>query len=317
MIWQAAKADAVGGRKEQQDRVELFEARDGSERLLVLADGMGGHSGGALAAETVIDTARSAWRKHLSEPQPAEALLCAVIEQAHGRINAAGEAKGLSPRSTAVLLHITDQRAHWAHVGDSRIYRFRGSELIGRSHDHSVVQMLVDMGKVGEDEMATHPDQNRLTQSLGGDKAPEPDLDSAEIAIGDGFVLCSDGLWERITPEEMVEVLQADALSVEAKKLVKLAAKRGGAEGDNVTIAMARADDVGEGKRVGGRLRDLFSAYFLVATVAGLLVLHAQPNPAGMMAEGAEVSLALLRPADRLAAQGARPHREPGRYRAR
>jgi len=259
MIWQAAKAEAVGGRKEQQDRVELFEARDGSARLLVLADGMGGHSGGAVAAEAVIDAARAAWQKQLLEPQPAEELLRGVIKQAHERINAAGETSGTSPRSTAVLLHVTDNQADWAHVGDSRIYRFRGSELLGRSLDHSVVQMLVDMGKVAEEEMATHPDQNRLTQSLGGEKDPEPDLGRAGIAVGDGFVLCSDGLWERITPEEMVEALEGDALSVAAKELVTLAAERGGPEGDNVTIAMARADEADKGKRRGKGLLGLFS----------------------------------------------------------
>jgi serine/threonine protein phosphatase PrpC len=258
MIWQAAKADAIGGRKEQQDRVELFEARDGSERLLVLADGMGGHSGGALAAEAVVETARAIWRKHILEPKAAEELLGELIQKAHQRINAEGEKRDLSPRSTAVLLHITDHHAHWAHVGDSRLYRFRNAELVGRSLDHSVVQMLVDMGKVDEEEMATHPDQNRLTQSLGGGADPEPDLDHAEVAAGDGFVLCSDGLWERITPEEMIEALAADALSVEAKRLAKLAAERGGADGDNVTIAMARADDK-ENRRRGG-LFGLFSS---------------------------------------------------------
>jgi len=260
MIWQAAKADAMGGRKEQQDRVELFEARDGSERLLVLADGMGGHSGGALAAEAVIETARAIWRKHILEPRAPETLLRDLIQRAHDRINDEGEKKGLSPRSTAVLLHITDHHASWAHVGDSRLYRFRGSELVGRSLDHSVVQMLVDMGKVAEDEMATHPDQNRLTQSLGGKTPPEPDFDGAEIVVGDGFVLCSDGLWEQITPEEMIKALEAGALSVEAKTLVKRATERGGADGDNVTIAMARADVGGKEKRRGGGLFGLFSS---------------------------------------------------------
>jgi len=226
MIWQAAKAEAIGGRKEQQDRVELFESRDGSERLLVLADGMGGHSGGAIAADAVVETARSLWRKHILQPLAPEQLL----------------------------------RANWAHVGDSRLYRFRGSDLVGRTLDHSVVQMLVDMGKVDEEEMATHPDQNRLTQSLGGDSDPEPDLESARVEMGDGFVLCSDGLWERVTTDEMLEALGAEVLNVEAKRLVELAADRGGADGDNVTIALARtAADKAE-KRRGGGLFGLFSS---------------------------------------------------------
>jgi len=260
MIWQAAKADAIGGRKEQQDRVELFESRDGSERLLAVADGMGGHSGGAIAAEAVIETARTLWRKHILQPLAPETLLRELIQLAHTRINAEGAKKDLSPRSTAVFLHITDHQANWAHVGDSRLYRFRGSDMVGRTLDHSVVQMLVDMGKVDETEMATHPDQNRLTQSLGGDTDPEPDLESAQIEIGDGFVLCSDGLWEQITTDEMLEALGEEALSVEAKRLVKLAAERGGPEGDNVTIALARAGEVKQGKRRGGGIFGFFSS---------------------------------------------------------
>lgn len=260
MIWQTAKAEAIGGRKEQQDRVEIFEARDGSERLLVLADGMGGHSGGELAAEQVIKTATELWRKHILKPSPADELLRDVIQIAHERINAEGKKKDLSPRSTAVLLHVTDHQAAWAHVGDSRLYRFRGGELLGRSLDHSVVQMLVDMGKVDETEMATHPDQNRLTQSLGGEADPEPELENAEVEIGDGFVLCSDGLWEQVTADEMIESLGADALTVEAKRLAKLAEERGGPEGDNVTVAMARADGQEKEKRRGGGLFGLFSS---------------------------------------------------------
>jgi len=251
MIWQAAKAAAIGGRKEQQDRVDLFEARDGSERMLALADGMGGHSGGALASETVVTTARELWQKHLIKPKAADLLLSSIIEVAHQRINALGEEKGLSPRSTVVLLHLTDDMAHWTHVGDSRLYRFRGGDLLDRTHDHSVVQMLVDMGKVAEQEMATHPDQNRLTQSLGGDKDPEPESSAAEIAVDDGFLLCSDGLWEQIPVEEMAKALEAASLSVEAKKLVRLAEKRGGPEGDNVTLAMASATGSDNKKRRG------------------------------------------------------------------
>ena len=108
--------------------------------------------------------------------------------------------------------------------------------------------------------MATHPDQNRLTQSLGGDSDPDPDLESAQVEMGDGFVLCSDGLWEQISTDEMLGALGAEVLNVEAKRLVELAADRGGPDGDNVTIALARATADKAEKRRGGGLFGLFSS---------------------------------------------------------
>ena len=242
MIWQTAKADDIGGRDDQQDRVEIFEAPDGSQVMLVLADGMGGHAGGELAAQAAIDVVRETWRRHLDETIESERFLGAIIADAHERINEVGEIHGLTPRSTIVLLHLAGDKAHWAHVGDSRLYHFRGGAANFRTHDHSVVQMLVDMGKVQEDEMGDHPDQNRLTQSLGGDPEPQADFGESELAAGDRFVLCSDGLWENASEDEMAQTAHAGLLPQATRDLAGLAAERGGKDGDNVAIAIARID---------------------------------------------------------------------------
>ncbi len=242
MIWQTAKADDIGGRGDQQDRVEIFEAPDGSQVMLALADGMGGHAGGEMAAQAAIDVVGEVWRRHLNEPIETEGFLSAIIADAHQRINEVGDKHGLTPRSTIVLLHLVGGKAYWAHVGDSRLYHFRGAAANARTHDHSVVQMLVDMGKVGEDEMGDHPDQNRLTQSLGGEQEPKADFDETELATGDGFVLCSDGLWENASEDEMAQAANADSLLQATQALAKLAAGRGGEEGDNVAIAIARIE---------------------------------------------------------------------------
>lgn len=243
MIWRTAKADDIGGRGDQQDRVEIFEAADGGQAMLVLADGMGGHAGGELAAQAVVDVVRESWRRHLDEPGQPEGLLGAIVAGAHQRINQVGEKHGLAPRSTIVVLYLAGGQARWAHVGDSRLYLFRGGAAHARTHDHSVVQMLVDMGKVEEDEMGDHPDQNRLTQSLGGDQEPKADFGASEVAAGDGFVLCSDGLWENASEDEMAATAKAGSLAEAARELAKLAAQRGGKEGDNVAIAIARIED--------------------------------------------------------------------------
>lgn len=243
MIWQMAKADDIGGRDDQQDRVEIFEASDGSQAMLVLADGMGGHAGGELAAQAAVDAVRESWQRHLDDPVELEGFLGAIVAGAHHRINEVGKEHGLKPRSTIVVLHLAGDKARWAHVGDSRLYHFRGDAANARTHDHSVVQMLVDMGKVEEDEMGDHPDQNRLTQSLGGDQEPKADFGGSEIVAGDGFVLCSDGLWENASEEEMARTAKAGSLPEETRELAKLAAERGGKDGDNVAIAIARIED--------------------------------------------------------------------------
>ncbi|MEQ8695241.1 MAG: protein phosphatase 2C domain-containing protein, partial [Bauldia litoralis] len=168
-----------GGRDEQQDAVAVLERPDGGECLVVLADGMGGHAGGSLASRTVVETAERVWADDGAPGDP-RGLLAHICQSAHEAINQAGEDQNLSPRSTCVLLHLRGGMAHWAHVGDSRLYRFRDGAQLGRTRDHSVVQMLLDMGKISEEEMGTHPDQNRLTQSLGGDTDPEPDFGSDE-----------------------------------------------------------------------------------------------------------------------------------------
>lgn len=243
MIWQTAKADDIGGRGDQQDRVDILEAPDASQVMLIVADGMGGHAGGEMAAQAAIDVARDMWRRHLDDLIGPDGFLGSIVASAHETINEVGKKHGLTPRSTIVLLHITTDLARWAHVGDSRLYHFRGNESLARTRDHSVVQMLVDMGKVAEDEMGEHPDQNRLTQSLGGDQEPIADFGEIELAAGDGFVLCSDGLWESASEDEMAQTANAPALAQATLDLTKLAAERGGEEGDNVAIAIARIED--------------------------------------------------------------------------
>ncbi len=245
LLWETAKAAHVGGREEQQDRVEVMASRDGAERLLVLADGMGGHAGGAVAAEAVIEAARYVWHKHTVSPLAPEKLLRSVCEDAHGRINEIDIGSGRSARSTCVVLFANSRRAYWAHVGDSRIYRFRRGKLVERSRDDSVVQMLVESGKIREEDVATHPDQNRLTQSLGGDRQPKLNLGSAKIDSGTGFAMCSDGLWEHVSADELGEALAEPVLSGAAKRLVGHAVERGGAGGDNVSLALARVGKAG------------------------------------------------------------------------
>ncbi len=241
-MWQWAQAESIGAREEQQDRAVVLADADHESCLAVVADGMGGHAGGAWAAQTVVDTARAAWAgAALPLAEPA-AFLDRVCRDAHAALGHGPTVPGRAPPgSTAVFLYLHDRQAHWCHVGDSRLYLFRPGQGHRRTRDDSLVQLLVDLGEATEEEMARHPAQNRLLRSLGGgEEAPEPSHGEAAIADGDGLLLCTDGMWETITPGEMAEALAAGDLRGAADTLVRTAASRGGPHGDNVTVVMVR-----------------------------------------------------------------------------
>ncbi|HVO14821.1 MAG TPA: protein phosphatase 2C domain-containing protein [Alphaproteobacteria bacterium] len=281
MAWDVAKADAIGGRDEQQDRVEVLSGHGG--HLLVVADGLGGHKGGAQAAQAVVDAARALWAAQQRARQSPADLLRAVCAEAHRRINALAPEADDQPHSTCVLLHLDEREAHWAHIGDSRLYHFRDHALVERSRDHSVVQMLVDLGRIAETEMATHPDQNRLTQSLGGGKPPDPTLGSSPVAPGDGYLLCSDGLWEAVSTDDMAVALAGGALGTAVRRLAARAAEKGGPAGDNVSVAVARRR-----RRTRPGNRALAWAAALTAVAAALLAaVLLWPMPAEQPGRGA------------------------------
>ncbi len=240
MTLESAFSAHQGGREEQQDHVDVLVAE--RDRLLVVADGMGGHAGGQIASRAALETARQLWQQWDRDSKTPQEFLGQVIATAHEAINRLGEEQGLQPRSTCVMLYLDGERAVWSHVGDSRLYRFRDGKLQNRTRDHSVPQMLLDMGKITEEDVATHPDQNRLTQSLGGDSDPEPDFGEESLKSGDAFLLCSDGLWERVTPDRMIEALYGGDLDELVRVLPQEAYDVERHSSDNISVAVARLD---------------------------------------------------------------------------
>ena len=237
--YQTACLDDIGGREEQQDRVAVLG--DGSTRLLALADGAGGHEGGALAAQALVDVAAESFPafQRLSEGTPAH-LLERVVLDAHDRINALGREHGMKPHSTCVLLHLDSEVAAWAHVGDSRLYRFAEGRLVERTLDHSIVELMRLQGRITEAEMKTHPDKNRLYEALGGDQQPQAEAGGKQIAAGDSFLLLSDGVWENVADADMEAAIQAEDLADALRHLVDTAKAHGGAACDNLSVAAAR-----------------------------------------------------------------------------
>ena len=226
----------IGGRDEQQDRVAVLCSE--WAQLLLLADGLGGHQGGALAAQAVVDEARQRFEA-AAEKNPYD-LLKGIVDGAHERILAIGAEHGASPRSTCVLLHIGATQATWTHVGDSRLYRFEAGRLAERTLDHSVVELMRLQGRIKEVEMKCHPDKNKLLETLGGDRRPKADMGERVVTPADGFLLASDGLWENVLDKELESIFASPVLVRALKDLVAIATTRGGTDCDNVSVAVAR-----------------------------------------------------------------------------
>jgi len=234
-----------GDRAYQQDQVEVLAHPVAAGCLLaVVADGMGGKSGGRKAADQVALTAQQLFERYSPETESARDLLAQIVSEAHLMIKLTAISAEEEPHSTIAACLITpDRRCHWIHSGDSRIYLYRGARLLQRTLDHSYVQRLVEEGQITESEAMVHPQSNLLTGCLG--TVQEPTVSTAEIAAlepGDTLMCCSDGLWHYFTAREIGLVLESTPPREAAELLLGKARERGKGGGDNVSLAIVRVE---------------------------------------------------------------------------
>ncbi|MEZ4289145.1 MAG: Stp1/IreP family PP2C-type Ser/Thr phosphatase [Myxococcota bacterium] len=230
----AARTDVGLVRAANEDACEVFEAADGS-RLLVVADGMGGHRGGATASGTAVETIGRVFSERGSG-SPGE-LLSRAITTANARIfELARSEPELSGMGTTVVALLLDARGRGtvAHVGDSRAYRYRRGRLEPLTIDHSYVADLHRRGVISAEEAAHHPRRNEILRSVGVGPEVEVDVAGVEVAPGDRFVLCSDGLSGVVDDDEIAAIVQAESPAQAVDSLVELANERGGP--DNITV---------------------------------------------------------------------------------
>lgn len=236
------KSGAVSGthaglkREDNEDR-SLIQPIDREILLLAVADGMGGHAGGADAAEIVIDTLRSfpVWDARSAAPEKA---LAEALLEANTRILRAREAAldKSSMGSTATVVLIRNKRLHWAHVGDSRLYLARQGTLRQLTRDHTFLQELIEHGDITPEQAATHPLRSLLDQCMGCEECV-PEVGTLTLETGDTVLLCSDGLSRELDDESISGILaKSHTLRHAVQILVEAAVTHGGR--DNISVVL-------------------------------------------------------------------------------
>jgi serine/threonine protein phosphatase PrpC len=237
-----------GDRAYQQDQVEILpHHRVPGCALAVLADGMGGKSGGRKASDQVILTARQLFERYGPNQDDASELLKQLVLEAHLMIKLTAITAEEEPHSTVTAFLIGPNReCDVIHAGDSRVYHFRGPDMLKRTIDHSFVQRLVDEGQIAEEEANNHPQSNLLTGCLGTHQDPPLTLHHIDkLEVGDSMLACSDGLWHYFTPKELGAIVHTLPPREASEMLVSKARQRARGSGDNLSLALIRIESLG------------------------------------------------------------------------
>jgi len=241
-VIEVASGQHIGDKREQQDRLAIFSSkRQDGVLLAVVADGMSGLTGGAMAAEHAIATARDIFEDHSPSLRTPDQLLRTVIEDAHAAIRLARSTSDQEPHSTIVALLLQPKRADWAHSGDSRLYHFRGNKFLSHTVDHSYVERLYREGKIKAEDRQRHPQRSLLVSCLGARDAPQVGIGgTAPLQAGDTFLLCTDGLWAYFDEQELGSTLTEGTPREASEKLVAAARIRARGSGDNLSLVIVK-----------------------------------------------------------------------------
>ena len=240
------RTDVGRVRSENQDFGTVTTPQDESAahlggRLLIVADGMGGHRGGATASRLAAETVKSLYLGSASDD--IALALRDALTSANTRIfkEAQSNADLRGMGTTTSALAVRGNQAWFAHVGDSRIYLVRGDSITQLTDDHSLVATMVREGLLTAKEAENHPRRNVLQRSIGVGEEVEVDVDGPfQVQELDTFVLCSDGLHGLVKPDEIKDAVLKMSIDAAADALVQRALERGGT--DNITVIVARVE---------------------------------------------------------------------------
>jgi serine/threonine protein phosphatase PrpC len=237
-------AQHIGDRHEQQDRVAIITSpRNPGAMLAIVADGMGGRTGGRLAADQVVSTADNLFKDMTDRDSTYRDMLLHLAAEAHTVIRLTAIAAEKEPHATLCALIIKKNYAIWAHAGDSRLYFFRGGRLIHRTEDHTYAEQLRLEGRHEDAEVAASRYKNILVSALGINKKPKIEIgEDATLREGDTFLLSSDGLWAYFPDDELTEILHTLSPRDASERLVSLARERAEGRGDNLSLAIIKLE---------------------------------------------------------------------------
>lgn len=225
---------SVGGRDINED--SLYVSCEDEGCLLMVADGLGGHISGEKASQTAVNTI-SSYIQDTNQVKD-EDIFSAVCEA--DRIIAK---QYPGARTTIALLFARQGFCCAAHVGDSRIYQFRNGEIIFQSRDHSICQMYVMTGEITPSQIRGHAERNMLLRALGGEERARIDLSELDVQKNDAFLLCTDGFWENILEEEMVDQLDRSGTASEWLSAMRsIVESRMKQDSDNNTAVVVMCD---------------------------------------------------------------------------
>lgn len=249
---EAGTGQHIGDRHEQQDRIALFNApRAPGYMMAVLADGMGGARGGSIAAEQAIRTAQQVFENFSPLTDDVEAMLHEIVQEIHTVIQLMTLASEMRPHCTLAMLVLTPENtAIWCHVGDVRLYRFSGPNLVERTRDHTEAGGVAHAagaggaaGVGGADNIASRMRPARLVSMLGNPLAPPlvTCATHAGLKAGDAFMLCSDGLWHYCGDGECGAAIAMNSPRDAAQMLIAKARERAtDGDADNCTLGIVK-----------------------------------------------------------------------------
>lgn len=242
MEYEIGSANHLGNRNSNQDRFAVVETEEGV--MLVLADGMGGHAGGEIAAQTLVDIARESYLNAVRPLAQPGRFLAEIIIKTHDTLLSLAAARGLSdiPGTTAVLCLIQRGHMEWVHVGDSRLYLFREGVPVFRTIDHSYVEQLYKQGVISRAEQDSHPRRNHVTQCIGClPQVPEPEVGKSKpLREGDIILLCSDGLWSALDDAQLGALLDGPSLDDTLENMAQRAEQLSYPRSDNISVVAIR-----------------------------------------------------------------------------
>jgi protein phosphatase len=232
-------SDVGRKRKHNEDYQGFFRLGD-DEILAIVADGMGGHASGEVASRMAVEIIQEVYSKERVDQEVLDALKSAFEVANFSILQKSLEQDELNGMgTTATVLIIKGDQTFVGHMGDSRVYLFRDSSVTQLTRDHSMVNRLVEQGVLSKEEASRHPQRNVIYKALGVNRDADLDLIGPMSVQGhDSFLLCSDGLTNLVTDEEMLEMVKKEKPQKACTKLVQLANKRGG--DDNITIQILR-----------------------------------------------------------------------------